>query len=97
MPFKYIIDTIFAASLFINAALFVPQMLKIYQEKSSEGVSLIMFVGFILIQFSAVLYGVVHHDPILIFGYLLSMICCGGIIVIALIYRKNRIEIAPNR
>ena len=89
MLIQCIINTIFGASLFINALLFVPQAIKIYRQKSGEGLSLIMFIGFLLIQFSAVLYGFIHHDSIMVVGYLLSMMSCGLVIVLAFVYGQR--------
>lgn len=46
-----LIEFLFAAALFVNALLFIPQALQIYKQKKSEEVSLITFGGFWLTQF----------------------------------------------
>ena len=84
-----IIEAIFGAALFINALLFIPQIIKIIREKSSQGVSLITFVGFLLIQLSAVLYGLVKQDMVLVLGYLISIVTCGTVVILALIYKPR--------
>lgn len=94
MEFRIIIDTIFGAALFVNAILFIPQALKIYQQKRADSISFTMFFGFLVIQLSAVLYGVVHHDMLLMYGYILSAVCCGSVILLAASYRKSRV---PNK
>lgn len=83
------IEFVFSFALFINALLFIPQAIKIFKNKTAEGVSLLTFSGFLLIQLAIVLHGVIKHDYLLIIGYLLSMATCGLIIVLTLIYRKG--------
>jgi uncharacterized protein with PQ loop repeat len=86
-----VIDLTFSLALFINALLFIPQAIKIYKNKSSEGISLSTFAGFLLIQLATVLYGIIHQDWILAFGYLLSMATCGAVVILTLFYnRLNR-------
>lgn len=83
------IEVIFSMALFVNAILFIPQSIEIYRKKSSNGVSLLTFLGFLLIQLFIVLHAIIKHDYILLIGYLLSMITCGS--VVALILRfKNK-------
>lgn len=72
-----IVDFIFGAGLFMNALLFVPQIIKLYRTKNSKDVSKITFVGFCLMQASAIAYGYFHDDPVLLFGYVLSLVTCG--------------------
>ncbi|HEV2524139.1 MAG TPA: PAS domain-containing protein [Gammaproteobacteria bacterium] len=84
-----IIEITFGFALFINAILFVPQAVKILREKSAVGVSLLTFVGFLFIQFVIVLHGIIHQDYPLILGYLLSMLSCGVVITLALIYKSQ--------
>jgi two-component system aerobic respiration control sensor histidine kinase ArcB len=84
-----IIEITFGLVLFINALLFVPQAVRILKEKSAVGVSLLTFVGFLLIQFVIVLHGIIHQDYPLIMGYLISMLSCGVVIILALIYKSQ--------
>jgi MtN3 and saliva related transmembrane protein len=80
---------IFAFGLFINAALFVPQIVKILKEKSAKGVSLSTFLGFWLIQIFIVLHAVLVKDYLLLVGYLLSIITCGMVVFLIILYRNN--------
>lgn len=82
------IEVVFGLGLFINAALFIPQVVRIYQTKNSEGVSLLTFGGFCLIQTFTVLHGYLHKDYILILGYLLSLLACVTVTLLIIIYRR---------
>lgn len=83
------IELIFSLLLFINAFLFIPQAIKLYKEKSTNGTSLLTFGGFLLIQFFVVLHGIIQKDKVLALGYSLSMLTCGSVIFLILLYRKN--------
>lgn len=87
---KTLITFVFSAALFINAALFVPQAWRIYKERRSKEISLFTFGGFLFIQSSTVLYGLMHRDYILVAGYLLSILTCGTVVILALIFRDAR-------
>ncbi len=69
-----IVEFIFGAALFINALLFIPQSIRIFREKTAQSVSLTTFVGLLLIQFAIVLHGIIVHDSLLIWGYVLPFI-----------------------
>jgi two-component system aerobic respiration control sensor histidine kinase ArcB len=86
---KNIIEITFGLALFINALLFIPQAVRIFREKSAIGVSLLTFLGFVLIQFVIILHGLIHKDYPLIIGYLFSMLSCGIVVTLILFYRSN--------
>lgn len=56
------INFIFGLALFVNARFFISQTMKRVNEKSSENVSRITFIGCGLMHISAVLYGIIHQD-----------------------------------
>ena len=85
--FKYIVDVIFSLSLFLNAAVFIPQSLAIWRQKSAKGVSVITFLGFNVMQFFAVLHGYFAEDYLLMVGFLLSFITCGVVTCLAWRYK----------
>jgi uncharacterized protein with PQ loop repeat len=87
-----VVDIIFGTGLFINAMLFVPQAIRISTKKHAGDISLITFIGFLITQLSAVVYGYLHNDYILVVGYALSFITCGGVTVLALKYRRASCE-----
>ena len=87
-----VINFIFGIALFINALLFCPQIVKLIKEKNSKDLSVVTFGGFLMIQLSAVCYGYVHRNFILLMGYLLSVIFCSAVVFLILIYRYKTIQ-----
>lgn len=83
-----IVNIIFSLGLFFNAALFIPQALRILRTKSAAGISLFTFIGFNIMQFFTVLHGYFEKDYLLMTGFLLSFITCGVVTCLALKYRE---------
>ncbi|HXW85715.1 MAG TPA: PQ-loop domain-containing transporter [Candidatus Bathyarchaeia archaeon] len=71
---EIIINSIFSLGLFINGSLFVPQAIKIIKLKSAKDLSLTTFIGFLATQLAAILYGFIHWDLILLYGYLYGVV-----------------------
>ena len=89
MIYGNIIEYGFILSLVVNAALFIPQMMRIMTNKDSREVSFITFFGFWLIQFITTLHGFLRQDYLLAFGTLASMITCGGVNGLIVFYRMK--------
>ena len=87
---KNLVEFPFYVALFFNAILFIPQSIKIIRKKNAEGVSLITFCGFLLIQFLTVLHGLIVKDYSLVFGYIASMLTTGLVIFAAVKYKKRQ-------
>ena len=87
---KQIVDLLFGLGMLGNAALFVPQALAVWRKKSDEGVSLITFGGFNVLQAIAVVHGFYWHDLALIVGMVASLITCGAVTCLTLLYRAKR-------
>jgi MtN3 and saliva related transmembrane protein len=87
---KDIIEIIFSFGLFINALLFLPQAIKLFKIKNSKELSLLTFAGFNVIQLFVVLHGYIVKDYLLVFGYTLSFITCGGVAVLIVWYRLKK-------
>ena len=87
------IEYVFSIALFINALLFIPQIIRIVKNKTVEGISITTFLGLLLIQFTVVLHGVIIGDNVLIYGYLLSMITCGSVVILALIKKTSHMHL----
>lgn len=87
---KNLMELLFSIALFVNGLLFIPQIISIIKEKTAKGVSLITFGGFLLIQFATVVHGLLHDDILLVYGYLFSMVTCGCVIILALLYRMRQ-------
>jgi uncharacterized protein with PQ loop repeat len=81
------IDFLFGFGLFINALLFIPQIIRLYRIKNSKDLSKITFIGFCFMQLSAILYGYLHHDWVITIGYGLSLITCGWTTILIIRYR----------
>ena len=89
MIWDNIIEYSFAASLFVNAVLFIPQIMRLWASKDSKEVSFITFFGFWLIQLATTLHGFLKKDYLLAFGTLASMVTCGIVIIAIIFYRIN--------
>jgi MtN3 and saliva related transmembrane protein len=93
---KEIVAVVFGLALMGNAALFVPQAIAVWRKKSDEGVSLITFGGFNILQMIAIVHGVYQHDRALIVGMVASLITCGAVTCLTLVYRmRRRQSVAP--
>ena len=87
---KQIVAVVFGFALLGNAALFVPQALAIWRKRSDEGISLITFGGFNLLQVIAIVHGFYQRDLALIVGMIASLITCGAVTVLTIMYRTGR-------
>ena len=79
----------FGLGMGLNALLFVPQAVAIWRTRRAEGVSLLTFGGFNVLQALGILHGVLQHDWSLAFGMLVSLVACGTVTVLALAFRSN--------
>ena len=87
---KQIVAVVFGLGLMGNAALFVPQVLALFRKKSDEGISLLTFGGFNVLQAIAIVHGFYQHDLSLILGMIASLITCGSVTALTLFYRMKR-------
>ena len=87
---KDIVAIIFGLGLMGNAALFVPQAIALWRKKTDEGVSLITFGGFNVLQAIAIVHGFYQHDRALILGMIASLITCGAVTCLTMFYRMRR-------
>jgi MtN3 and saliva related transmembrane protein len=87
---KQIVAVIFGLGLGCNALLFVPQVLAVWRKKSDEGISLITFGGFNVLQMIGVVHGIYQQDWSLILGMIASLITSGTVTVLTLVYRMRR-------
>jgi MtN3 and saliva related transmembrane protein len=89
---KDIVALIFGLGLGGNALLFVPQIIAVWRKKTDEGVSLVTFGGFSVLQVVGILHGVLQHDPSLIWGMSASLATCGTVTGLTLYYRIRRLR-----
>lgn len=86
--FQLFTDIFFTVAIFLNAAFFIPQIILLLRTKRSEGLSIPMFLGFNFIQLAIALHGYTVKDYILMWGYVLSFITCGTVVILIIIYRE---------
>ena len=89
---KDIIAVIFGLGLLGNALLFVPQVIAVWRKKSDEGISLITFGGFSILQVIGIIHGLYQRDPSLIIGMAASLLTCGSVTGLTLFYRMRRLN-----
>ncbi len=90
------VEFIFGIGLFVNAALFIPQVVRLIQVKDSQDLSLITFLGFCIIQFFTILHGYYFHDWLLMLGYGASLLTCGAVTILIIYYRRKNPKITPD-
>lgn len=86
---KEIVALVFGLGLLLNAALFVPQALTLWRKKDSADISLLTFSGFTVMQFVGTLHGWFQGDRYLMFGMLASLLACGTVTLLAVLYRRR--------
>jgi MtN3 and saliva related transmembrane protein len=84
---KQIVAFVFGVGLLGNAMLFVPQALAVWRKKNDEGISLITFGGFNVLQAIGIVHGVYQRDLSLIVGLGASLLTCGTVTGLTLYYR----------
>jgi MtN3 and saliva related transmembrane protein len=89
---KEIVAVIFGLGLGCNALLFVPQVLAVWRKKSDEGISLVTFGGFSVLQIIGIIHGLYQHDLSLILGMAASLLTCGSVTCLTVFYRVRRVR-----
>jgi len=89
---KDLLDWLFGLGLGCNALLFVPQVLAVWRKKTDEGISLITFGGFSVLQVIGIVHGVNHQDWSLILGMSASLLTCGSVTALTIFYRVKRLR-----
>lgn len=89
---KEIVAVIFGLGLLCNALLFVPQVLAVWRKKTDEGISLITFGGFSVLQMIGIIHGLYQHDLSLTLGMAASLLSCGSVTALTVYYRLRRVR-----
>lgn len=89
---RQFVAIVFGIGLFGNALLFVPQAIAVWRKKTDEGVSLVTFGGFCLLQVLGVIHGFYEHDNSLILGLGASFLTCGTVTALTIFYRVRRVR-----
>ena len=87
---KEFVAVVFGLGLLGNALLFVPQVIAVWRKKSDQGISLITFGGFSVLQAIGIVHGVYQRDASLILGMAASLLSCGSVTLLTLFYRTKR-------
>jgi MtN3 and saliva related transmembrane protein len=91
---KEVVAWLFGLGLGCNALLFVPQAIALWRKKTDEGISLITFGGFSALQVISIVHGVLEHDRALTLGMGASLITCGTVTLLTVVYRIRRLRSA---
>jgi MtN3 and saliva related transmembrane protein len=94
---KQIVAVIFGLGLICNALLFVPQVIAVWRKKTDEGISVITFGGFSILQAIGIIHGIYQQDLSLILGMAASLLSCGTVTLLTLFYRMRRRQNAALR
>jgi MtN3 and saliva related transmembrane protein len=89
---KEIVAVIFGLGLGGNALLFVPQILAVWRKKTDEGISLVTFGGFTILQAVGIVHGHYQHDLSLMLGMEASILTCGTVTALTIFYRVRRLR-----
>jgi MtN3 and saliva related transmembrane protein len=81
---------LFGLGLVVNGLLFIPQAIALWRKKSAEGVSLLTFGGFNILQLIGIVHGLYQHDRSLILGMTASFLCCAAVTSQTLLYRLRK-------
>lgn len=90
---KEIVAFLWGLGLIGNALLFVPQVIAVWRKKTDEGVSLVTFGGFSLLQMVGIAHGILQHDKSTLIGMIASLASCGTVTVLTAFYRVQRLAL----
>ena len=90
---KQIIAIVFGLGLGCNALLFVPQIIAVWRKKTDEGISLITFGGFSILQVIGIVHGLYQQDLSLTLGMGASLLTCGTVTALTIYYRVRRLQV----
>ena len=86
---KIIIDILFDIGMFVNAVVYVPQIIKIFHRKEAKDLSLITFVSVGLLQLIVALHGYFYRDFALMVGMVFALLSTITLISLIIVYQKN--------
>ena len=89
---KEFVAVVFGLGLLCNALLFVPQVIAVWRKKSDEGISLITFGGFSVLQAIGIVHGLYQRDASLTMGMAASLLSCGSVTLLTVFYRMKRLR-----
>ena len=91
---REIVAYVFGFGMILNAGLFVPQVIHLWRTRNSQGVSILSFAGFNILQAIGALHGYFQHDTALMVGMMASLITCGSVTGLAAYFSRKRPAVA---
>ncbi len=89
---REIVAWVFGLGLIGNALLFVPQIVAVWRKKTDEGISLVTFGGFSVLQAIGIVHGAYERDISLLLGMAASLLTCGTVTGLTIFYRVKRLR-----
>jgi len=89
---KEMVAVIFGLGLGCNALLFVPQIIAVWRKKTDEGISLLTFGGFSVLQAIGIVHGLYQQDLSLILGMAASLLTCGSVTGLTIYFMAIRMR-----
>jgi len=89
---KDFVALLFGLGLGGNALLFVPQIIAVWRKKTDEGISLLTFGGFSVLQIIGIAHGLYQHDLSLTLGMAASLLTCGTVTLLTIFFRMHRLR-----
>jgi MtN3 and saliva related transmembrane protein len=75
---------------FLFSIMIIPQMIKTIRSKDTSGVSLLLFIIFLIANIIALIYAVLISQPPLIFKYIIAILTTVAYIGIFLFYNSKQ-------
>jgi len=70
----------------------VPQIIAVWRKKTDEGISLLTFGGFSVLQAIGIVHGLYQQDLSLILGMAASLLTCGSVTGLTFYFRAIRMR-----
>ncbi|MCC2644410.1 MAG: rane protein of unknown function [Burkholderiales bacterium] len=86
---KFFIEFVFSIGLFINAILYIPQIIRLYKTKHADDISLLTFAGFNIISIFIFLHAFIRNDTLLMLGYAFTLITNTIVTTLIIWYRYS--------
>jgi MtN3 and saliva related transmembrane protein len=87
MGYQKIIEILFSCALTLNAVFFIPQIIKLWQTKDGESLSLLTFFGFNCVQILGILHCYFTKAYLPMLGWVISLGTCGCVTLMIIFYR----------
>jgi uncharacterized protein with PQ loop repeat len=93
---KNFFEILFGIAMIINAAVYIPQALKLIRMKHTKEVSLITFSSFTIFLFVQCVYALLRHDTHFLWGSLLVLMSSFSVTSLIIYFRVKSGDIQPD-